>query len=82
MNADLQAAVKYCEQNNAAALSHIVPSVVAASSVVPQYRYKNLNRSKVPLISICTAAKAIDCAKVLLLNGANIEAEDGLGVCF
>lgn len=82
MDTNLKNVVIACEQNATSSLSMLVPSVINASAVVPQYKYKNLCRAKVPLFSICVATKSIDCANYLIHHGANIEAEDGLGVYF
>lgn len=69
-------AKQFCEENKVTQLENILKSGVSVNTLVPQFQYKKVRRNNVPLLSISVARNSIDCVKLLVKYGANIEAKD------
>lgn len=78
MKGDLGLAVQYCEQNKETSLALLLKNTSLVKSVVEQYKFKTICRTNVPLLSIAIGSKSLDCVKLLIKNGADIESPDGI----
>ena len=76
VKSSLSLAVQYCEQNNVTSLALLIPGTISSNAIIDNYRYRSIVRTSVPLLSIASAFKAVDCVKLLLNNGADIEKPD------
>lgn len=72
----IQLAVNFCETNKPVELTNIIRSGINVNTIVPQYKFKNVRRTKVPLISIAVSCNSLDCVKRLVQLNADIEAQD------
>lgn len=72
----IQLAIKFCETNKPDQLQTIIKSGINVNTLIPQYKFKNVRRSNVPLISIAVSCNSLDCVKRLVLLNADIEAQD------
>lgn len=72
----IQLAIKFCETNKPDELQSIIRSGINVNTLVPQYKFKNVRHTKVPLISIAVSCNSLDCVKRLVMLNADIEAQD------
>ena len=66
------------EEKNVNKLRSLISSGISPRSSISQFKYKNVRRGNVPLISIAIAFNSIECVKLLIQAGADLEAEDVL----
>lgn len=77
--ANLQSGIRYCQENKPAQLQNLIQNgYLSPDSVVPNFQTKSLQRHQVPLISIAVYSDSLECVKILIKSGANIEKEDNV----
>lgn len=82
-NTTIQLAVNFCEANNPEQLrNYIFQTKISVNTLVPLYKYKNIRRMKVPLISVAVSHNSLDCVKLLVQLNADIEAQDVFIISF
>lgn len=74
---ELLAARDYCSHNDANKLRALLEnSSIKPNDLLSSFKYK-ITRIKVPLLCVCVIGNSIDCAKLLINAGANVEIADG-----
>lgn len=74
---ELIAASEYCSRNDANKLRSLLEnSLIKPNDVLSTFKYK-ITRTNVPLLCVCVIRNSIDCAKLLINAGANVEITDG-----
>lgn len=79
---ELLLAADYCSHDDAKKLREILEkSSFNPNELLSSFKYK-FTRTNVPLLCICVISNSIDCAKLLISAGANIEITDGNFILF
>lgn len=74
---ELMAAASYCQQNDVNKLRALLENQsIKPNDLISSFKYK-IARTNVPLLCVCVIGNSIDCAKLLINAGANVEIVDG-----
>lgn len=67
---------KAIQDKKSAQLATFIQNGLSPNSFLPLFKFKALSRNNVPLLCIACACDSIECVKLLVKSGANLEDED------
>lgn len=74
--ADIQTAIKACEERKVELLQTVAPQIVSPNTILPTFDKNGIKIVRPTLLHIACFSGAYDCAKYLIQYDANISAND------